>query len=206
MKLKKTLLAIVLGASAFSMSTVALSASKSGYSSSSRSSMSSSSSRSSSSYSSSRSSSSSSSSPTKSSSSSTSASSSYKPSSSTVYRPVTSSNSVKTAPYKQESKKSVPPIPATAAAPVKKTGTSYSDLKKKKYEQKSSNSNFLSWVLLAWILSDSSKSTASSSTTKEIVVDCKQWLKDNEHKSKDTKQLSDKEFMQIKEYCEKVAK
>lgn len=133
-----------------------------------------------------------------------------KTSSTTTYKPVSSSSALNV-PYKQSTSakqqpvKKIEPLKSSkTVVPVKAGTTSYSDLKKKRYEQKGSDSNFLSWVLLAWILSDSGKSNANSTVTKEVVVDCKQWLKENgHHKAKDSK-LTDKEYKQIKEYCEKA--
>ncbi|MDX7882129.1 hypothetical protein [Acinetobacter nosocomialis] len=192
---KKTILAIMIGANIVSMASVVHAGSKS----SSRSSYSSSSSKSSSYSSSSRSSYTS----TPSSSSYTSsARSSYTtstPSKTSVYTPVTKTTVPKTAPYNHEAKKTS----NVKASPIgnKSTGQSYSTLKNTKY--KKGSSNFLSLVLLAWILSDSNDSKASTSTTKEVVVDCKQWLKDNPHKPND---LSNDEYQKIKKYCETIAK
>lgn len=139
---------------------------------------------------------------------SSSVSTQVKSSSTTTYKPVSSSSALNV-PYKQSTPVKQIPVKKPesvktnkAVVPVKTGSTSYSDLKKKRYEQKGSDSNFLSWVLLAWILSDSGKSNANTTVAKEVVVDCKNWLKENgQHRAKDSK-LTDKEFKQIKEYCE----
>ena len=175
---KKTVLTIMIGANIASMTTVAYAGSKS----SSRSSYSSSSSKSSSYSSSSRSS-----------------YSASTPSKTAVYTPVTKATAPKPAPYKQDTKK-ITTTPKSSASSNKVAGQSYSAIKKSKSK---SSSNFLTWVLLAWILSDSNKSSASTSTTKEVVVDCKQWLKDNVKKPSD---LSNDEYQKIKKYCESVTK
>ena len=174
---KKTVLTIMIGANIASMTTVAYAGSKS----SSRSSYSSSSSKSSSYSSSSRSS-----------------YSTSTPSKTAVYTPVTKAIAPKPAPYKQDTKKTTT-APKNASS-KKVVGQSYSAIKKSKSK---GSSNFLTWVLLAWILSDSNESSASTSTTKEVVVDCKQWLKDNVKKPSD---LSNDEYQKIKKYCESVTK
>ena len=192
---KKTVLTIMIGANIASMTTVAYAGSKS----SSRSSYSSSSSKSSSYSSSSRSSYSSTPSSSSYSSNSRSSYSTSTPSKTAVYTPVTKATAPKPAPYKQDTKKTTT-APKSSVSSNKVAGQSYSAIKKSKSK---SSSNFLTWVLLAWILSDSNKSSASTSTTKEVVVDCKQWLKDNVKKPSD---LSSDEYQKIKKYCESVTK
>ncbi|RCT89646.1 hypothetical protein [Acinetobacter baumannii] len=200
--LKKSVLTIMIAANVASMTSLAYAGSKS----SSRSSYSSSSSKSSSYSSSSRSSytsspsSSSYSSTSRSSYSSTPSSSSYSktPSKTAVYTPVSKATPSKPLPYKQDPKK--PNTAAYSGTTSKVSGQSYSAIKNSKPKK---SSNFLSWVLLAWILSDSNKSSASTSTTKEVVVDCKQWLKDNAQKPSD---LSSAEYQKIKKYCESITK
>jgi len=121
----------------------------------------------------------------------------------TVYKPVSkpvTSTPTKVQPQVTRSKQQS--TTAKTSTPSRQSST----LKRQKYS-KGNSSNFMTWVLLAWILSDSSKSNASSSTPeKEIIVDCKQWLKENGHKSNDIEKLSDKDFLKIKSYCESVAK
>ena len=186
MKFKKTLLAIVVGLNVIVLTSSAYAASRSGSSGSSRS------------YSSSKPSYSSSNSSSKPSySSSSSSSSTYKPVSTsslsnTPYKPVNSQNS--------KTKQNVGNKPT-------KQNQSYSSLKKQQVAKGKKDSNFLTWVLLAWIISDSNKSSASSNTTtKEVLVDCKQWLKDNGHKANDIENLSNKDFVKIKKYCDSIVK
>lgn len=214
MKLKKTLLAAIIGINLVALTAQTYAASKSSsssrssYSSSSRSSSYSSSSRSSS-YSSGGSYSSSS---TSSSTKSTTQTKPLSTTSTTTYKPVSSSNAaLKNTPYKLEQKKSVSTAAKpTTTQPPKKTArpVSYSSFKTQKYAQKKHQSNFLTWVLLAWILSDSNSSQAKSSTeTKEVVVDCKEWLRENGRKKADEiENLSQKDFLKIRDYCESVAK
>lgn len=122
----------------------------------------------------------------------------------TVYKPV--SKTVAPTPTNSQPQVTRPKQQSTTAKQSTPSRQSYSTLKRQKYS-KGKSSNFMTWVLLAWILSDSNKSNASSSTPeKEIIVDCKQWLKENGHKSNDIEKLSDKDFLKIKNYCESVAK
>lgn len=121
------------------------------------------------------------------------------PSKTAVYTPVTKATAPKPAPFKQDVPKSTN-TPKSKSVSNKPIGQSYSALKQSKSKE---SSNFLTWVLLAWILSDSNKSNATTSPTKEVVVDCKQWLKDNINKPKD---LTNEEYKNIKKYCESVTK
>ncbi|MDN5637656.1 MAG: hypothetical protein L0G48_05845 [Staphylococcus equorum] len=121
------------------------------------------------------------------------------PSKTAVYTPVTKATTPKPAPFKQDVSKSTN-TPKSKSASNKPIGQSYSAIKQSKSKE---SSNFLTWVLLAWILSDSNKSNATTSSTKEVVVDCKQWLKDNINKPKD---LTNEEYQNIKKYCESVTK
>ena len=126
-------------------------------------------------------------------------------SSSNTYKPV-STSSLSNTPYKPVNGQSPKTKQSVANKPIKQN-QSYSSLKKQQVAKGKKDSNFLTWVLLAWIISDSNKSSASSNTTtKEVLVDCKQWLKDNGHKANDIESLSNKDFVKIKKYCDSIIK
>ncbi|WP_335859465.1 hypothetical protein [Acinetobacter baumannii] len=133
-----------------------------------------------------------------------------KPSATTTYKPVaniTSKSNPTTKTVKPVVKSTEVKQPVQKPYPVQNNSlSSYDRFKHEQHQKHKSSNDWMTWMLLAWIVSGSSNNHASNSSveTKEIVVDCKTWLKENGHKSNDIENLSNKDFAKIKAYCEKV--